>query len=312
MRLAILDGGHDFGTKALFALIRTVSRQPVLDVIKLVKYRADFYGSPMQGVTHEAMRGPSTWSVGDRELMAAFVAKTNQCEFCTKAHAAVAQRAYRNGKTISALLSDLDTAAIEEPLRAMLLMLGKLTRDHTVDADDMRAVLAAGASPQLEDALAVCFSFNVIGSVGRCLRVLRAWSQGLRGWREIPPRARLPLSTTVANWHGSFVRSSSRQHSAIGRSAKVINVPPQTIRNLLIHSRYYLRRITLRTLRRAPASESVCMRRLQPRSRGQSCYSCVTGNSEIAKIGNEKRPCRKERFSVDPMGQYSNADSETI
>src|SRR6516162_10470636 len=55
MRLAILDGGHSFSTKALFALIRTVSRQPVLDVIKLVKYRADFYGGPMQGVTHEAM-----------------------------------------------------------------------------------------------------------------------------------------------------------------------------------------------------------------------------------------------------------------
>ena len=51
MRLGILDSGHSFGTKALFALIRTVSRQPVLDVIKLVKYRADFYGGPMQGVT---------------------------------------------------------------------------------------------------------------------------------------------------------------------------------------------------------------------------------------------------------------------
>ncbi len=47
MRLRILDSGHGFGTKALFALIRTVSRQPVLDVIKLVKYRADFYGGPM-------------------------------------------------------------------------------------------------------------------------------------------------------------------------------------------------------------------------------------------------------------------------
>ncbi len=43
-------------------------------------------------------------------------------------------------------------------------MLDKLTREHTVDADDMRAVLAAGASrQQIEDALAVCFSFNVIG-----------------------------------------------------------------------------------------------------------------------------------------------------
>jgi uncharacterized peroxidase-related enzyme len=129
-----------------------------------VKYRADFYGEPMSRVTHEAMRGPSPWSVGDRELMAALIAKTNQCEFCIKAHSAVAQRAYGDGKKVSALLSDLDTAAIEEPLRATLLMLGKLTREHTVNTDDMRAVLAAGASrQQIEDALAVCFSFNVIG-----------------------------------------------------------------------------------------------------------------------------------------------------
>ena len=164
MRLRILDSGHGLGTKALFALIRVASRQPVLDVVKVVKYRSDFYGGPMSAVTQEAMRGPSAWSVGDRELMAAFVAKSNQCEFCTKAHAAVAQRAYRDERAVSVLLSDLDTAAIEEPLRAALLMLGKLTREHAVDADDMRAVLAAGASrEQIEDALAVCFSFNVIG-----------------------------------------------------------------------------------------------------------------------------------------------------
>ena len=164
MRLRILDSGHGFGTKALFALIRTVSRQPVLDVVKLVKYRADFYGGPMSEVTQEAMRGPSAWSVGDRELMATFVAKTNQCEFCIKAHSAVAQRAYGDGKMVSALLSDLDTAVIEQPLRATLLMLRKLTREHVVSADDMRVVLAAGASrQQIEDALAVCFSFNGIG-----------------------------------------------------------------------------------------------------------------------------------------------------
>lgn len=164
MRLRILDSGHGFGTKALFALIRTVSRQPVLDVIKVVKYRADFYGVPMSSVTHEAMRGPSSWSVGDRELMAAFIARTNQCEFCMKAHSAVAQRAYGDSKTVSACLTDVETAGIEEPLRATLLMLGKLTREHAVNADDMRAVLAAGASrQQVEDALAVCFSFNVIG-----------------------------------------------------------------------------------------------------------------------------------------------------
>lgn len=161
MRLRILDSGHSFGAKLLFAIIRMASRQPVLDVVKLVKYRADFYGGPMSAVTQEAMRGPSSWSVGDRELMAAFVAQTNQCEFCVKAHSAVAQRAYGEEKTVSVLLSN--TAAVEEPLRATLLMLEKLTREHIVNADDMRAVLASGASrEQIEDALAVCFSFSVI------------------------------------------------------------------------------------------------------------------------------------------------------
>lgn len=163
MRLTILDTGHSFGTKALFTLIRMASRQPVLDVVKLVKYRPDFYGGPMSKVTHEAMRGPSGWSVGDRELMAAFVAKTNQCEFCINAHSAVAQRAYGQGRNVAALLSDPTTANLSNPLQAMLLMLGKLTREHTVSAEDMRAVLAAGVSrQQIEDALAICFSFNVI------------------------------------------------------------------------------------------------------------------------------------------------------
>jgi AhpD family alkylhydroperoxidase len=164
MRLAILDSGHGLGTKALFALIHAVSRQPVLDVIKLVRYRGDFYGGPMQSVSQEAMRGPSAWSVGDRELMAAFVAKTNGCEWCTKAHAATAAGAYGDGAKGSAVLADLETAIIEEPLRATLRMLRKLTHEQTVDANDMRAVLDAGVSrEQVEDALAVCFSFNTIG-----------------------------------------------------------------------------------------------------------------------------------------------------
>lgn len=170
MRLRILDHGHNFGTKALFALIRTVSRQPVLDVIKLVKYRPGFYGTPMQAIAQEAMRGPSGWSVGDRELMAAFVAKTNQCEFCVKAHSAVAQAAFRGKKDVRELLDNVETARVDEPLRATLLMLRKLTREHSVTADDMRAVLAAGATrQQIEDALAVCFSFNVIARLADAL-----------------------------------------------------------------------------------------------------------------------------------------------
>jgi uncharacterized peroxidase-related enzyme len=161
MRLAILDSGHSFRSKILFGLIAAFSGQRVVDAIKLVMYRPDFYGAPMKKVVHEAMRGPSAWSIGDRELMAAFVSKVNECEFCIKAHSAVAERAYGEGSKVSAVFANLQTAPIAEPLRATLRMLGKLAREHAVDADDMRAVLAAGASrEQIVDALAVCFAFE--------------------------------------------------------------------------------------------------------------------------------------------------------
>ena len=161
MRLKILTSGYGFGTKVLFALIHAVSRQPVPDAAKLVFYRPDFYGAPMKEITQEAMRRPSAWSVGDRELMAAFVSQTNECAFCIGAHTATAARAYHDEAKVSAVLSDLETAPIDEPLRATLRMLGKLTREQAVTADDMRAVLAAGVSrEQIEDALAVSFAFN--------------------------------------------------------------------------------------------------------------------------------------------------------
>jgi hypothetical protein len=81
MRLAILDSGHTFGTRALFAFIKTVSRMPVPDVVKTLKYRPDFFGAPMNEVFQTAMRGPSEWAVAEREMMAAYVSKVNECEF---------------------------------------------------------------------------------------------------------------------------------------------------------------------------------------------------------------------------------------
>ena len=81
MRLDALDRGHTFRTKALFAFIRAVSRRPVPDVVKLLKYREDYFGAPFGELTQEVMRGPSAWSIGERELMASFVSKVNECEF---------------------------------------------------------------------------------------------------------------------------------------------------------------------------------------------------------------------------------------
>jgi hypothetical protein len=81
MRLGVLDHGHPLKTKALFVLIHLVSGHRAPDVVKTLRYRPDFFGGPMGRVFQEGMRGPSAWSVGDRELMAAFISKTNACEF---------------------------------------------------------------------------------------------------------------------------------------------------------------------------------------------------------------------------------------
>jgi uncharacterized peroxidase-related enzyme len=161
MRLEILNNGYGLGTKLLFAVIRLFSGHPVPDAAKLVFYRPDFYGDRAKEFTHEAMRGPSDWSVGDRELMAAYVSKVNDTAFCIAAHTATARRAYQDGAKVEAVLTDLESAPIEEPLRATLRMLGKLTVEGKVSAEDMRDVLAAGVSAQqVEDALAVCAAFN--------------------------------------------------------------------------------------------------------------------------------------------------------
>lgn len=162
MRLDILDHGYRRRTKLLFALIRRFSGHPVPDAARLVFYRPGFYGARAKEFTHEAMRGPSDWSVGDRELMAAYVSKVNETAFCIRAHTATASQAYQDGPRVAAVLADLESAPVEEPLRATLRMLGKLTREGEVGAEDMREVLAAGVSPQqVKDALAVCAAFNV-------------------------------------------------------------------------------------------------------------------------------------------------------
>jgi uncharacterized peroxidase-related enzyme len=161
VRLDILNHGYSPRTKLLFGVIRLFSRQPVPDAAKIVFYRPDFYGTQAKEFTHEAMRGPSAWSVGDRELMAAYVSKVNGSPFCICAHSATARQAYQDGPKVTAVLADLESAPVEEPLRATLRMLGKLTAEGKLTAGDMRDVLAAGVSPQqVEDALAVCAAFN--------------------------------------------------------------------------------------------------------------------------------------------------------
>ena len=81
MRLARVEHGHRLGEKLKLILIRLLSRRRVPDVVKTILYRPELWGRPMCAWTQAVMRGPSEWSVGERELFAAFTSRLNQCVF---------------------------------------------------------------------------------------------------------------------------------------------------------------------------------------------------------------------------------------
>ncbi len=87
------------------------------DAARVTFYHKDFFGRPMGDWTQAAMRGPSTWSVGERELMAAMVATWNSCSFCIGAHGAIAAKALKRGP-VDATLKDFGTAPISNGLNS--------------------------------------------------------------------------------------------------------------------------------------------------------------------------------------------------
>ncbi len=81
MRLAKLDHGHTLPKKALFLMIRVLSGMAPPDVVKFLHYRGELFGTRFSEWLQDVMRGPSKWSVGERELFAAFTSRLNQCVF---------------------------------------------------------------------------------------------------------------------------------------------------------------------------------------------------------------------------------------
>jgi hypothetical protein len=63
------------------ACVDAVQVERPLGVLKTLHYRSELFGRPYSAVLDLAMRGPSAWSAGERELFAAFVSHLNQCPF---------------------------------------------------------------------------------------------------------------------------------------------------------------------------------------------------------------------------------------
>jgi hypothetical protein len=81
MRLAGPLTEHPPDRKAVHAFIERETGAEVADVVLTLHHRPDFFGTHFSRWVQDALRGPSDWSEGERELMAAFVSARNQCLF---------------------------------------------------------------------------------------------------------------------------------------------------------------------------------------------------------------------------------------
>ena len=163
MRLTEIDRGDTLANRLLIGFISLVSGMRLPDAARVAFYHKNFFGTPMGAWTQAAMRGPSDWSVGERELMAAMVAKWNACDFCVSAHGAVAAKILPR-PAVDAALADFRAAPISEGLKETLAFLQTMTlRPMQLTVEDARAVLRSGVSRQaLTDAIAVAAIFNIV------------------------------------------------------------------------------------------------------------------------------------------------------
>lgn len=81
IRLPRVAHGHGLKERLVLGLMRVTSGFPAPDVVRTLLYRRDFWGDWYNELLQPVMRGPSAWSVGERELFAAFIANLSRCRF---------------------------------------------------------------------------------------------------------------------------------------------------------------------------------------------------------------------------------------
>lgn len=85
----------------------------------LLEYRQDS-AKPIRELTQTLLRGPSSLTEGERELIATVVSSRNQCRFCTAAHTAAADVLLGESRTSEEVKRDIDTAPVSDKMKALL------------------------------------------------------------------------------------------------------------------------------------------------------------------------------------------------
>jgi uncharacterized peroxidase-related enzyme len=112
----------------------------------LLEYRKDS-GQPIRELTQILMRGQSTLTEGERELIASVVSTANHCTFCSTAHTAAADLLIGDHETSQKVKEDIHTAPVSEKMKT-LLTIASLTGKggKYVTAEAISKAKAAGAS----------------------------------------------------------------------------------------------------------------------------------------------------------------------
>jgi uncharacterized peroxidase-related enzyme len=147
----------------------------------LVLFRPET-GEPLYELAQALLRGPSSLSEAERELIASYVSSLNECVFCTSSHTAAARYLFRDEKSIvDVVLADYQSAPISEKLKALLTIAGKVQADaRTVSEEDVARARQWGATDrEIHDAVLIAATF--------CM--FNRYVDGLASWTPTDPAA---------------------------------------------------------------------------------------------------------------------------
>jgi uncharacterized peroxidase-related enzyme len=112
----------------------------------LLEYRQDT-GKPIRELTQLLLRGTSSLTEAERELIATVVSSGNQCRFCTAAHTAAVNALLGESETCEAVKTAIDTAPVSEKLKSLLHIAAQVRESgKSVTQESIAAARAAGAT----------------------------------------------------------------------------------------------------------------------------------------------------------------------
>ncbi|HEX3956086.1 MAG TPA: peroxidase-related enzyme [Trebonia sp.] len=117
---------------------------------------------PLSGLAEVLLRGPSTLTRGERELIAAYVSSLNECHFCASSHSAFAAAQLPEGmELVSQVRTDVRTAPVSAKVKALLEIAAAVQEGGLkVTAQQVEAARAAGATDiEIHDCVLIAAAF---------------------------------------------------------------------------------------------------------------------------------------------------------